>query len=310
MMSVHQQNLPARQSRPQQRQKSPFDLRHAVRDVLIFVWSLAILAMAWALTILLVSRHTTVALHPWHMSSSWYVDDQYTEAEYMNDVVLYMDPKYNNGYKEVSGAVQTFFAILFTCAVQGAQTMGLHCVELLVNISRDERAWRAANLPSDISMSKSNPKGAQLKTSALKAAASSWENALLFSLKALLHWLLGQSLQPSFQTPDYLDTGYQFDMLYMRVFVYGIVAIVLALFATYLALKRPGGPQPATYGHLQTLANLVDDWGAGAAGCLWWGDKGLNTDGTRHAGTSANMHKLGQIQMDAEYEGMWKTKRE
>ena len=240
------------------------------------------------------------------MSSSWYGhEDQYLDSAYVNDVVLYMDPTYNNGNGagELSSAVQAFLAILFTCAIQGAQTMGLHCVELLVNTSRDESAWRAATLPLDVPRGGSVPKGARLKTSAFKAAASSWENAVLFTLKALLHWLLGQSLQPSYVG------AYGFDMLYMRIFVFGIVAIVLALFATYLALGTRRGPQPATYGHLQTLANLVDDWGMGTAGCLWWGDKGLNADGTRHAGTSANVHDLGQIHMDAEYEGMGKSKR-
>jgi hypothetical protein len=32
-------------------------------------------------------------------------------------------------------------------------------------------------------------------------------------------------------------------MVYMKIFVYGIVAIILALFATYLALQRPRGPE-------------------------------------------------------------------
>ena len=303
MMSVHQRNLPARKSRPQKRQSSPFNFCPAVRYILILIWSLVILAIVWAVTLLLVSRHSTDGVNPWYLSASWYIEAEY----HNNDVTLVMNPRGNGDVyaEEISNAVQIFCAILFTCAIQGVQTIGLHCTELLVNLSRDEKAWRAATLPQDLSKSRSKPKGAQLKTSALKAAVSSWENALLFSLKALLHWLLGQSLLPSFQY-----VGYQFDMLYMRVFVYGIAAMFLALFATYLALQKPSGPQPAAYGHLQTLANLVDDWGTGTADCLWWGDKGLNADGTRHAGTSADLQSLGNIQMDAEYEGMRETKRE
>jgi hypothetical protein len=295
MMSVHQQTLPIQQSRPQKKQRSPFGIRHALKYVLIFVWSLAILALLWAVAILLVSRHSGRFNH-WYVTSFWYVSLRENGA---NDVSLFMNPPGNSYPKEIGSTVQIFCAILFTCAIQGAQTMGLHCVELLVNITRDEKAWRAATLPRDVPKGGSKAKGAQLETLALKSAASSWENALLFSLKALLHWLLGQSLQPSFQI-----LGFQFDMLYMRLFVFGIAAIILALFATYLALQTARGPQPATYGHLQTLANLVDDWRTGTEGCLWWGDKGLNTDGTRHAGTSADLNSLGKIQMDAEYEGM------
>jgi hypothetical protein len=36
---------------------------------------------------------------------------------------------------------------------------------------------------------------------------------------------------------------------------------------------------------LQTLADLVDDWGGGKEGALFWGDKGED-NGVRHAGTS------------------------
>jgi hypothetical protein len=72
------------------------------------------------------------------MSSSWYIEDSYDN----NDVILFMNP-IGNSYiyaKDVSLAVQIFCAILFTCAIQDAQTMGLHSVELLVNISRGKRA--------------------------------------------------------------------------------------------------------------------------------------------------------------------------
>jgi hypothetical protein len=99
-------------------------------------------------------------------------------------------------------------------------------------------------------------------------------------------------------------------MVYMRIFGFSIVATVLAIFGTYLASQRPNGPQPATWGHLQTLINLVDDWGTGAEGSLWWGgDKRMNEDGTRHAGTSADLGTLEIIQMGAEYEGTRGKKR-
>jgi hypothetical protein len=268
-----------------------------VRNVLVFVWLLAFLAIVWGVVIMLLSRHSRDGLSPWYFSSSWYIEDTHN----YNGIPVFMNP-IGNSYlntKEISSGVQTLCAILFTCAIQGAQTIGLHCVELLINISRDEKAWRAATLPRKELRTGSNLKGAQLNVSALKTAASSWENAFLFSLKALLHWLLGQCLQPSFQY-----FGYQFDMVYMRIFVYGIVAIILALFATYLALQRPRGPQPAAYGHLRTLANLVDDWGTGTEGGLWWGDKGLNANGTRYAGSSGDLKELEEIHMDAEYEGL------
>jgi hypothetical protein len=44
-----------------------------------------------------------------------------------------------------------------------------------------------------------------------------------------------------------------------RFYTYVYIALfVLACFLTLIALRRPHGAQPAAYGHLQTLANLVD----------------------------------------------------
>lgn len=46
-----------------------------------------------------------------------------------------------------------------------------------------------------------------------------------------------------------------------------------------MATRRPHGPQPAAYGHVQTLANLVDVW----TPTMWWGHKS-NLKPISHAG--------------------------
>jgi hypothetical protein len=70
---------------------------------------------------------------------------------------------------------------------------------------------------------------------------------------------------------------------------------------------KPKGPQPATYGHIQTLADVVDDWTLNENGRFWWGDKGC-IEGVRHAGMSSRRNDLGAIQMSALYagEGRWR----
>ena len=97
----------------------------------------------------------------------------------------------------------------------------------------------------------------------------------------------------------------------------------LAAMATSLALYQPQGPQPATFGNLQTLVDLVDMWprgipqaknavtyGDGAENdttpppsvegvVMYWGDKGEGEDGLRRAGTSTAPLKA--IVMAAEY---------
>lgn len=61
----------------------------------------------------------------------------------------------------------------------------------------------------------------------------------------------------------------------------------LALFTTLLVQHKPKGPQPATYGHLQTLCDLIDAWPERVEQTFFWGDKADGTgDEVRHAGTS------------------------
>jgi hypothetical protein len=130
-----------------------------------------------------------------------------------------------------------------------------------------------------------------------------------------MHWIIGRSVLPSIGLEDNGDSytsyqnGFQFDMVYSRLIIYAILAILLAVFATYLASQKTRGCQPATFGHLQTLADLVNDWETDQKGRLWWGDKTLfgkaDADGqTRHVGTSWDRTMLSPICAGAGYSGM------
>jgi hypothetical protein len=57
--------------------------------------------------------------------------------------------------------------------------------------------------------------------------------------------------------------------------------LMFALVYTFIARRCPQGPQPAAYGHLQTLANLVDEWSP----TMWWGHK-ADREIIYHAGES------------------------
>ena len=80
----------------------------------------------------------------------------------------------------------------------------------------------------------------------------------------------------------------------------GNLCIALFIFAcsfTVVALYRPHGPQPAAYGHLQTLANLVDEWSP----VMWWGHK---EDGIPYCHAGIILVWLGgQVNIDAFKQG-------
>jgi hypothetical protein len=305
MLSVHQANMVAQPKRPSERQKSARLTKGSVLYVIVLLWVLAVLAFLWAVTLALVSRNVLLFYAPgdtWTFTPSWFrvFDD---DGINLNSVLLEMTPNPRTSYSAINFplGVQVILGILFVFAIQGAQTLGLHCVELLVNISRDEDAWRCA-YPEKLKHSRQSIRGAKLSSNAFKLAATSWQNAVLFISKALLHWLLGQSLSVNVLVSAG-HYSYEFDMIYMRVFVFGIVATALAIFTSYLAFRRPKGCQPASWGHLQTLANLVDDWNVSSEGHLWWGDKRSNYEDVRHAGTSGTLEDIGQIHMHALYAG-------
>ena len=86
-------------------------------------------------------------------------------------------------------------------------------------------------------------------------------------------------------------------------------ALLLALLATFLARTRSEGAQPASFGHLQTLVDLIDAWPEDDEQAIWWGDKGLSGERVseprnkevRHAGTDAKV--LERVRMDGWYAG-------
>ncbi|KAG1858247.1 hypothetical protein C8R48DRAFT_266816 [Suillus tomentosus] len=171
-------------------------------------------------------------------------------------------------------------------AFQGLLTLGLHCSELIVNVIRDERQWRSAT----------RSQGLRVATNPLKPIFTHPLCLILFIAKPFLHWMFGLSFK--INASAYNDSLEDFSVMMFTAQIWNlcIALFILACFFTVVALLRPHGPQPAAYGHLQTLANLVDEWSP----VMWWGHK---EDGIPycHAGTSD--HPLPDVKMDCVYAG-------
>ncbi|PHH90659.1 hypothetical protein CDD83_3022 [Cordyceps sp. RAO-2017] len=328
MLSVHQkQQSSDREVFPAKKQGSMLEAQGSVRYVLALLWALAALAVAWPIAILAisVSMGTVYAAEKWIQGldrppSDWCrravtLAWEPTFSNCVRNVVPMMVSPYNNthisGWALFSPSTEAVLCILFISAIQGAQTVGLHCAELLVNVSRDESAWRRAYVHGGANQ---NGQGARRAANPFRAVLSSWEALVLFLAKAVLHWTIGQGVLASISRgegpPDgdeWRPIGIQFEMVYPRLFVYAVLAVALAAFATFLALRRSRGHQPAAMGHLQTLADLVDDWRTDDEGRMWWGDKTrlLGADGAapRHAGTSGNKAVLEPIVPNGRYAG-------
>ncbi|KAG1719669.1 hypothetical protein EDB19DRAFT_1918659 [Suillus lakei] len=119
---------------------------------------------------------------------------------------------------------------------------------------------------------------------------------VLFIAKPFLHWMFGLSFKVYNIAYDELLEPFSIAMYTIQIWNLCIALFIFSCFFTLIALRRPCGPQPATYGHVQTLTNLVDEWSP----VMWWGHK---EDGIPycHAGTSD--HPLPDVKMDCVYAG-------
>lgn len=344
MMSVNSVSLPARATLPSHKQPSLLSTIPKLRYLIFFIYSLAVLSLIWFLTILLLSRSITPTHDGWHFTMSWSIVFGRRTGDPLNGILFSTfsgggtggtrSGTVANGIKNanLSRPLQHIICFLFVTAIQCLQTIGLHCVELVVNANRDEDVWRqAAVFPSSAPLHSSKNRfisllsrlrhgggsgdGAPLVLNSTTSALRNPAYLILFTLKALLHWSLGQSVLPSYSV-----YGIVFYITYGRIFVYMVLVIVLAVFTHWLCVRRPKGPQPVSWGNLQTLADLVDDWG-GVDGELedgkqkrrcFWGDKGPSEreDNFRHAGTAATRELVSEIEFGVLYGGRMRRKQE
>ncbi|KAJ4499142.1 hypothetical protein C8R41DRAFT_86778 [Lentinula lateritia] len=131
---------------------------------------------------------------------------------------------------------------------QGALALALHCSEMIMDVLRDEHIWRQAV----------HSKGTK-QANPILALVNFWPCDVLRIAKFFLHD--GSDTQSSLQViMRSVQTWYL--MLFLALF---------SAFVTVMALHNPRGSQPAAYGHIQTLANLIDDWAPDMT--MWWGHK-------------------------------------
>ncbi|KAG1897956.1 uncharacterized protein F5891DRAFT_1191268 [Suillus fuscotomentosus] len=254
--------------KPSKTQPSAWRAHTSIRKVVIFLWVVVVAYAGWAVLVscVRISYHSS-QIHTWSFSQPQDIS------------ILYGLP----------GADLLVWILLFIniAVIQGPLTMVLHCSELIANVIRDESQWRCAT----------KKKGLRPTMNPLKSIFSYPICLILFAVKPFLHWMFGLSITVSTDAVDgTLHGQLQVLMFEAQIWNLYIALFIFACFFTLIALRRPRGPQPAAYGHLQTLANLID---SPLSHVIWWGHK---ADGpVCHAGTSD--HELQEVKMDCDYAG-------
>ena len=200
----------------------------------------------------------------------------------------------------INAGTAIFVCLILVFCFQVYLTFALHCAEVLINSARDQRSWEKA------AQKGSKARGAPLSINVVASFLANPPNVLLLAAKLVAHWLFNQSLLPIVLFSNAYDNA-NWQCILTQISLFGVPTLCLAAVATvlmvvswYEACRSPRAAQPSTYGHLQTLTELVDEWGSGKR--LYWGDKGVTSDGLlRRAGTSGNADAVGPIHFDAEY---------
>ena len=211
--------------------------------------------------------------------------------------------------------------LLVVFAMQSYLTFVLHCTEVLVNSNRDERYWERAAAHLKIAGSSEQQvkyrqpiwtalsakvNGAPLNPPLIISSMINPPDPFLLAAKSLAHWLFNRALLPVYFVLTRPAKNTKWKGEGVNIFLFGLptvalaaVSLVLAVYAIFVAFRKPKGPQPSAYGHIPTLLALIDDWGNGDQ--LYWGDKGTGNNGVRCAGTASNLSGVGAIDMEAEY---------
>lgn len=203
-----------------------------------------------------------------------------------------------------SASTATFLGLLLIFSMQSYLTFSLHCIEVLANSVRDQRTWEKASRRA-----RSDEKlGAELNPNIIASSLASWPNLVLITSKIVAHWLFNRALMTitsmwgnKYSTqPVWLTGGTQIEPYGAPTLFLGGLILVLVVLAWYLAFRRPSTYQPSTYGHIDTLMEVIDDWGMSDR--LFWGDKGVVDNGQfRRAGTADSADGVGSIHPEADY---------
>ena len=185
-MSVHQTALESQPQQPRTRQRPAWSASKEVRRVLAYAWTLVILSFAF----FGARAGVTKSISQKCRSGGGYVSSAYQcpSWSFLSDTggitslvaVNAITSFENENSWEPTGRVAAGMAptVVFILVIQSVLTVGLHCAELPVNISRDEYARRGTYT-----------KGGYKPENSLITVLTSPKSLFLLMLKPLIHWL-------------------------------------------------------------------------------------------------------------------------
>ncbi|KAG1861671.1 hypothetical protein F4604DRAFT_1929738 [Suillus subluteus] len=282
-------------ARPSETQPSAWHAHPSIRKVVIFLWVIVLACAGWAALVTYISER-------------FQYSDPHALYGYGNALTLQTWSFFPNAITSFIWYTSSDVILLpwvNMVLIQGPLTLGLHCSELIANVIRDERQWRCAT----------GREGLRISTNPMKTIFTHPICLILLVAKPFLRksftppffyviehyhrrsdWMFGLAFDSSDSVIKGSLNSLTVYMFAAQIWNLCIALFIFACFFTFVALWRPRGPQPAAYGHLQTLANLVDEWSP----VMWWGHK---EDGIPYCHAGTRDHPLPDVKMDCVYAG-------
>lgn len=274
MMSVHDRRAEAVAKSPRVRQDRLVSVTKTVPRVLFSVLIVLGALIVWMSIIVYLGLKLDDGMQDAGAGNSWsiiptatnYQDPQANQT--LTVFLRFFSPSTVNGNVDGLGETGMAAALFFIVLIQSFITIGLHCAELQITLLRDEQVWREMVA-----------KGGSVSLDTYNSLArpfTSWPNVVLLAFKPVIHWMFGSAMGIDYAVG-----------IVMRVPHVTYLAVLWAIFLAFMlqvSFSRSKGPLPAAYGHLQTMADIVDEW----APRMFWGDKGEieGLDMVKHAGTA------------------------
>ena len=196
LMASHKTRSEGHSALPRIEQRSAWSTCREIRRVLVYLWILAALSLASFISVPVTVRVLTSKCDPdvslvtigcvtwWGESWSLLPDTNgltsLLKLVFINDLINYAPTSWKPTDAVATGMAPAFILIL---VIQSFVTIGLHCAELVVNMSRDESTWRETNTEH----------GYKARDSVLTVLTSP-KSLILQVFKPLTHWLFGLAI--------------------------------------------------------------------------------------------------------------------
>ncbi|KAI5119843.1 hypothetical protein M0805_008409 [Coniferiporia weirii] len=249
---------------PKQRQMSIWDSHPQFRTIMLYIWILFGSGYYWFFITWAMIQSGTQGAHPGT-----------SLALIPNENTASMDITWNG--EAPTAGVLWGFGIL--AGFQGGiLTTATICTQAIAALVRDERLWREA----------ATEKGTDPSPSPFKSLLLSKHILVIETVDPVLHWMFGLAIN--------MDAKSGLQICPVQILYVTLAGTAYVTEMTIAGRRKMNRIQPLTYGHLQTLANLVDEWHEK----MFWGHKSVDPH-TKigHAGTSNA--PLKDVDCDIEY---------